>query len=332
MMLTGWKSCLALAMTFGIAAAATAQQGRARGRVGVLRYQEMDRNHDGQISRDEWTGTPASFRVHDWNRDGILSGDELRIDRYSVPGEDTDFDSAYRDYDYRDWTVGGFTALDHNRDNRITRDEWHFDRSSFVRADHNRDGVISRREFLAEDSVDDDRGDAFGNLDANNDGRIARNEWHGTASLFNALDDNRDGSLSRVELTGSEPPTDLFTSVDVNGDGAISPLEWHWNRAAFDRRDINHDGRLSQDEFRAGIASAAQTPAYRAGYERGLVEGRSAGREDRIRNQGWDLEGQRELETADSGYDARVGPKADYQSGYREAFRRAYRDGWNNPT
>ena len=50
-----------------------------------------------------------------------------------------------------------------------------------------------------------------------------------------------------------------------------------------------------------------------------------------VRNQGWDLEGQRELETADSGYQPGLGPKVEYQAGYREAFRRAYREGWELP-
>jgi hypothetical protein len=70
--------------------------------------------------------------------------------------------------------------------------------------------------------------------------------------------------------------------------------------------------------------------AYQAGHDRGLIEGRAAGREDRVRNQGWDLEGQRELEQADSGYDVGMGARADYQSGYREAFRLAYREGWDS--
>ena len=49
-------------------------------------------------------------------------------------------------------------------------------------------------------------------------------------------------------------------------------------------------------------------------------------------NKYWDLEGQRELETADSGYQASMGPKDQYQAGYREGFRRAYREGWDRPT
>jgi hypothetical protein len=44
-----------------------------------------------------------------------------------------------------------------------------------------------------------------------------------------------------------------------------------------------------------------RSEAYRAGYNRGLSDGRQAGVEDRRANRGWDLEGQRELETADAG-------------------------------
>ena len=46
-------------------------------------------------------------------------------------------------------------------------------------------------------------------------------------------------------------------------------------------------------------------------------------------NQGWDLEGQRELEQADSGYQPQMGARTDYQAGYRESFRVAYREGFD---
>ena len=39
----------------------------------------MDANRDGAISRDEWRGSDQSFRVHDWNGDGVLSGGEVRV-------------------------------------------------------------------------------------------------------------------------------------------------------------------------------------------------------------------------------------------------------------
>ena len=185
-----WKPAagLAAALVF-CSVTASAQSSRS------LRFQEMDTNHDGVITRDEWRGSDQSFKVHDWNHDGVLSGDEVRIGawRRDAPEDNADFDSPNREYEFDDWTDRGFRALDHNRDGRITLDEWHFDR---------------------------------------------------------------------------------------------------------------------------------------AGYERGKVEGLEAGREDRETRHGWDLEGQRELESADSGYDARVGSRAEYQAGYREGFRAAYREGF----
>ena len=116
--------------------------------------------------------------------------------------------------------------------------------------------------------------------------------------------------------------------MDVDHNGSISLAEWHWSRASFDSRDTNQDSRLSRAEFDRSASQPDRSAAYRTGYDRGMTEGRAAGREDHDRNQGWDLEGQRELEGADSGYEARMGSRADYQAGYREAFRIGYREGF----
>jgi Ca2+-binding EF-hand superfamily protein len=305
---------------------------QGRGRAGI-RFAPMDTNKDGVVTRTEWRGSDASFKVHDWNNDGVLSGDELRpgARRPARAGEPPDFDNPDREYIFDDWTAEGFVQLDHNKNNRIARDEWHFDRDAFNRADRNNDGWLSRREFLRGNAGedDDDREDSFGNLDVNNDRRIARDEWHGTRARFVALDRDGDGFLTRAEAVGTlEPPPDLFTSVDVNRDAAISRDEWHWSRRSFDDRDTNRDGRLTRAEFARGAAVPEQSAAFKAGYARGLIEGRAAGREDRERKQGWDLEGQRELEQADSGYESRFGPREEYQAGYRDAFRKAYREGY----
>ena len=320
---------VALALTVTAGQIADAQQGQA------MRFQGMDRNNDGRITRQEWNGSDQSFKVHDWNGDGVLSGDEVRPGgrRAARQNRADDFDDIDREYQFSDWTVRGFTGLDHNRDGNITAEEWHFDREGFRRADHNRDGAISRSEFLNEDAQDedDDREDRFVDLDANRDNRVSRDEWHGTRTSFDLLDDNRDGVLTRIEVFGTEAPPDLFASVDVNRNGTIARDEWHWSQGSFNRLDRNRDGRLSREEYAGsvvGTTGVTGSQAYQAGHARGLVEGRAAGREDRVRNQGWDLEGQRELEQADSGYEARMGVRADYQTGYREAFRIGYREGF----
>ncbi len=308
-----------------------AAQGRGRGRA-AIRFAEMDRNNDRAITRAEWNGSDRSFAVHDWNGDGILSGDEVRVGAVRPSrSEEQTFDYDEREYRFDDWTARGFTALDHNRDGRITRDEWHFDRESFRRADHNGDGTVSRAEFLSEDSLDDDRGDQFDDLDMNGDNRVSRNEWHGSAAWFTALDANRDGVITRVEMMGADAPPELFTSLDINRDRVVTIDEWHWSRVAFDTRDLDRNGRLTREELRGMVAPAAEAPtsaAFKAGQARGLAEGRQAGREDRQNTGAWDLEGQRELEQADSGYNASIGPRAEYQAGYREAFRRGYREGF----
>lgn len=252
---------LAAGLCLGLAATAEAQ------RYGRIRFQEMDLNHDGVITRSEWRGNARSFRNQDWNGDGILSGNELRIGARRPAGN----------------TVG-----------------------------------TSGRQ------------DRFVELDRNGDGRLTRGEWVGSAVMFDALDANGDGIVTRAEAVGTNAGgQNDFSRIDANNDGIIARSEWQWNAAAFDRLDVNRDGRLSRYEFdNAPSGQPQQSVAFRAGYDRGQQEGVQAGREDRPR--GWDLEGQRELETADSGYQSRMGDRADYQAGYRSGFRRGYREGFGS--
>jgi Ca2+-binding EF-hand superfamily protein len=320
------KSALfAAGLCLGLVLPAEAQLAQRRGNV-PIRFQEMDLNGDAVITRQEWKGNDRSFRNHDWNGDGKLSGDEVRVGaRRANRWDDRDVEAAIDRED--DWTEARFKVLDHNGDGRLSRAEWHAAPETFSRVDRNRDNFVSRAEFIAD--TDDDPEDRFSDLDTNNDGRLTRDEWHGSAAVFAALDANRDGVLTRVEAVGTGGDArDEFRSIDVNSDGTIARAEWHWNAAAFDRLDENRDGRLSRLEFEGNVATVlpTQSQAYRAGYERGRQDGIQAGKEDKPR--GWDLEGQRELETADAGYQPIVGDRAEYQAAYRSGFRRGYREGF----
>lgn len=228
------------------ASAEPAQTRQAQPRE-TIRWRAMDKDRDGRITREEWTGTARSFRVHDWNSDGVLSGNELRTGG-ARDRSDVDYEEARR-WEFSDWTETGFGTLDHNGDARISRTEWHYDVETFRRADRNRDGVLTRAEFVT-DSTDDDRGDRFDDLDANRNGRIERSEWHGSADAFAWLDRDKDRILSRREVVGEEAPEpDLFASLDVNRDGQVTPNEWHWSRGSFNQQDRNRDGMLSRYEI-----------------------------------------------------------------------------------
>lgn len=165
-------------------------------RQAAIRFQSMDTNRDGVITRAEWQGSARSFAVHDWNGDGRLSGNEIRIGSTwpNRPGAPEDFN---------DWSQARFNWLDTNRDSRVTRAEWRYDREDFYRVDRNGDGIITWREFQV-GTEDDDRGDRFDDLDLNNNQRLERNEWHASQATFTWLDRNRDGMLSRAEVAGAD--------------------------------------------------------------------------------------------------------------------------------
>lgn len=227
---------------------------------GRMRFAAMDTNNDGRVTRDEWRGSDRSFQVHDWNGDGVLSGDEVRAGARRRGQVQEDFDPER--LALRDWSAARFRSIDRNRDNRITQDEWFYDMEGFLRADRNRDNVLTRAEFLGGD-MDDDREDLFADLDHDNDGRVERAEWHGSRDAFEWLDRNNDGTLNRAEVAGEQraAEADLFTSLDTNRNGVVERNEWHWSRVSFNGRDRDNDGVLSRDELGGAAASSSMPEA-----------------------------------------------------------------------
>jgi Ca2+-binding EF-hand superfamily protein len=223
-----------------------------------IRFDAMDTNNDGVITKAEWRGTERAFVNQDWNGDGRLSGQEVALGaRRNSNFEEADH-IPNRFERYVSWTQAGFTNLDHNRDRRISSNEWHFDIETFRRVDRNRDGALDQTEFLGGD-VDDVRDTSFDDLDWNNNGRVERSEWSGSPAVFTNLDRNRDGALSRFEVVGGiDTPNDTwdeFVSLDYNRNGSLARDEWHWSNVSFTRRDTNRDGMLSRQEFAAGGGS-----------------------------------------------------------------------------
>jgi len=302
------------------------------------RFRNYDSNGDSRVSANEWTGNRALFQRLDTNRDGFLSMTEY-----------TNNGGFYAD------SQGGpqfsFRTLDRNHDGWVTRSEWNLSASEFNRLDVNRDNRISNYEFQTSsmgnrrenEQSDQQTEQRFLAADRNRDGWVTRAEAGMSSAEFNSLDTNNDNRLSRFEFEtagtyladpASSPVYDRFTIADRNNDGWLTRSEWRGTETTFTLLDSNRDNRLSRDEYDATVATnqpqASRSQAWRAGYERGLQEGRQAGREDYANGHGWDLEGQTELEQADSGYSSQMGSRSDYQAGYRYAFRNAYREGFKS--
>jgi Ca2+-binding EF-hand superfamily protein len=305
----------------------------------------MDRNNDGVISRGEWQGNTVSFNNQDWNNDGVLSGDEVREgSRRQNWNQDWNRDGRVDNEDRQ--IAERFRGYDMNNDGQVTVAEWSADDRLFARLDTNRDRLLTMQEYTAGAGfrLDSLGGPAYGfaGIDRNRDGWITRNEWNLGGNDFARLDVNRDNRISRFEFENDTAsyhdgqfPQGPFNAMDANRDGWVTRPEARMTNTEFDRIDTNRDNRISRFEFEN--AATASNPswdernrsaAWRSGYDRGIQEGRAAGREDFTRRQGWDLEGQRELERADSGYTPQVGTLSDYQAGYREGFRSAYRAGF----
>lgn len=120
------------------------------------------------------------------------------------------------------------------------------------------------------------RGNHFGKADADGNGALSRAELEKSlphlALKFDQIDTNKDGQLSRDELSAARKAhrhahkkgsnadrqartAERFKHADANGDAKISRAEAEANvpRLAkkFDAIDTDKDGQLTQDELRA---------------------------------------------------------------------------------
>jgi len=159
-----------------------------------MRFRDLDRNRNGQIERSEWRGSPRSFQIHDWNNDGVLSGDEVRTG--AAPPAD-----SIEAEDYNMSPTDRFAYLDVNNNGYIDRNEWDGSLDTFYQLDRNSDNRIARGELNA------GRRATFATLDINGDNRITLGEWQWSHRSFDEMDSNRDGVIMRNEFRAGAVPT-----------------------------------------------------------------------------------------------------------------------------
>jgi Ca2+-binding EF-hand superfamily protein len=155
-----------------------------------MRFPNLDANRDGVISRAEWRGNANSFRVRDWNGDGVLSGDEVRMGA-NPPA------ASLEARDYSMTVDDRFDYLDANNDGSVSENEWDGTLDTFDRLDRSRDGRLTRAELGAVRPAT-----AFSAVDTNRDGRITMNEWPWSRRTFIEQDEDSNGSIDRREYRG----------------------------------------------------------------------------------------------------------------------------------
>jgi len=154
-------------------------------------FRDFDRNRDGFLSREELPEAyRGAFERMDANRDGKLSRSELANGYAFLQPRRRPSDYVYMLIEMSD--------LDDNSPVEVQR------AYDILRSlDKNRDGKIDPEELkTGRDSIVNHRVDyLFNQLDADKDGRISREEARGQIrENFAEIDRNRDGSLSREEM------------------------------------------------------------------------------------------------------------------------------------
>lgn len=142
----------------------------------AARFQQLDENNDGVVSRSEWPLAPESFDVVDRDEDGRLTRGELLTpnvgprDRRAVSLQELELRQRIREQELRarqerardlrngamprgdvlnrltPYEQSRLLLLDRNNDARLGRHEWPGSRDAFLRLDRNRDGFVTLNE------------------------------------------------------------------------------------------------------------------------------------------------------------------------------------------
>jgi flagellar biosynthesis/type III secretory pathway protein FliH len=223
------------------------------------------------------------------------------------------------------WTSESFDSLDQNTDGRVSRREWRSEYGSFDAIDVNHDGFVSRREFLAND--EGTRGASNRATQATSSDRVEGRD-QSARDTSRAYEVGRQRGLDEGRRAGLEDGRRGRWDLDGQQELEGANSGYRQELGALDEYQAGYrEGFMTGYREGFGPNAPRHGAAYREGQARGLSEGHEAGREDAQRNH-WDLEGQRELVLADSGYRAELGSRSEYEEGYRAGFRQGYSEGF----
>lgn len=195
--------CLGL-LALPLAAPAPAQQAKGAPRFREV-FLQLDANSDTVLERDEIpeSGRDAFDRLvkrGDANKNGKLEADEMRTLGQKLAALESPASAIAR-----------FTAMDKDKDGKVTKIEFTGAVARFAQIDADKDGVLTREEitgFFASQparpatpaaEVPASPAGRFKALDKDGDGKLSKSEFP-RPKQFDRLDADKDGFLTRAEL------------------------------------------------------------------------------------------------------------------------------------
>lgn len=220
-----------------------------------------DRNEDGKVTREEWTGTAEAFAQLDLDGNQVLDRRDRAEAEAAAPAPAPALPETAA---YLPATEQLLRRFDKDRDELLSQRELRgqqFLLAALPFADADGDGALSARELDALAAavarrVDERNGRRpepyrvpFDTWDQDRDGKVRQNEWQGPRAVFDSIDLDRDAAVSREEIVRYERRVngeDFVERFDLDGDGKVSAEEFAGPPGAFRRADRNGDGRVDR--------------------------------------------------------------------------------------
>ncbi len=233
------------------------------------RIMAMDKDDDGKVSKEEYTGPAPLFDRLDADKDGFVTGSEAAASRQRGTAGASPSGRPRR---LMGLPTARFEELDADKDGKISKEEYKGPAFLFNGLDADKDGFVTEKEAIPGGEPLDTppfgprrrpgsgaglAGARFEAMDKDDDGKVRKDEYKGPAPLFDRLDADEDGFVTKAETAAlaervRELSAKRFQAMDKDDDGKVSADEFRGRRQAFDRLDADKDGFLSAGEFRVG--------------------------------------------------------------------------------